>query len=106
MTALVAQADRSAYSECRVPGVFSEAVHAKQFTPDDYDCARRLSGSWVPPLVEKTRLLKESRVPSHKRMAFEIHNCSRQSELIQDRAEFLQVLGRKIDTQLNLGTLR
>ena len=31
-------------------------------------------------------------VHPRKRMALEIHNCSRQGELIQDRAQLLQVL--------------
>ena len=38
-------------------------------------------------------------------MAFEIHDCSRQGELIQDRTEFLQLLGREIDGQLKLRNL-
>jgi hypothetical protein len=37
-------------------------------------------------------MLEKSWVPSYKRMAFEVHNCSRQGELIQNRAQFLQVL--------------
>jgi hypothetical protein len=37
-------------------------------------------------------MLKKSLVPSHKRVALEIHNCSGQCELIQDRAQLLQVL--------------
>ena len=56
---------------------------------------RRMSA--IPPVwpisfrLRNNPSAQETLVPSHKRMSLEIHNCSGQRELVQDRAELLQV---------------
>ena len=47
MTALVSQADRASHTGCRIPGLFAEAIHSRQVTGDDSDCAQRLSNGFA-----------------------------------------------------------
>ena len=49
MTALVTHADRARITECRVQGMLAKAVHSRQVSGDDSDCAQRLSSRFAHP---------------------------------------------------------